>query len=541
MRAWLAGAAIALIPLATNADPEIAAPAGHLCAVAAPKADDGPAQTLLSGYGTGGFRVRTANPKAQAYFDNGMQLAHAFAHKAATSAFEEAEKLDPTCAMCVWGEAWSRGPTLNYTIDSKAQAEAAALADRAAALAKDGPPLERELTQALQKRYHEGGGVGPGDYAFAEAMDGVAKAHPSDNEIAILTADAWMIPASHKENRDHLPHAIDLLQGALARRPNDTGAIHFYIHAAENDGVAAEALPYAEKLQALAPAASHLVHMPSHTYYRVGMYEAAVRANLDATRIDEANAERLKVQDGVWGLNYHAHNVQFGTGAALMDGDAGAALKLTDDVVARLGKAPVAPQDVRIAGTAYFAQARYAEPPKVLALPKPATLDPAVRSLWHYARGEAFARLGQADGVLAEAQAVDWRDVGHGPPVVGVAHFVLLGRAAMLKKDYAGALAAYRQAAELQERFLLRRADPPAFWYPARRSAAAALLAAGKPAEALTEAQASLKIWPADPTALTIASRAEQALGKQADARRDVAAPRKGWRGDPTAIAPALL
>ncbi|HEX3700807.1 MAG TPA: hypothetical protein VHV27_09050 [Phenylobacterium sp.] len=546
MRIWLAGAAIALIPLATSADPEAARPAGHICAVAPPGAGEAPAQALLAGYGTGGFAIRTASPRAQAYFDNGMQLAHAFAHQPATAAFQEAERLDPGCAMCVWGEAWSRGPTLNYTIDARGQAQAQALADKAAALAKDGPPLERQLTAALQARYHDGGGMGAGDYAFARAMDEIAKARPTDNEVAILTADAWMIPASHKDNRDNLPHAIALLQGALARRPNDTGAIHFYIHATENDGVAAEALPYAEKLQALAPAASHLVHMPSHTYYRVGMYEAAVRANLDATRIDEANAARLQLRDGVWGLNYHAHNVQFGTDAALMDGDAAAALKLADGVVARLAKPPISAQDLRIAATAYFAEGRYADPAKVLALPPPAPGAPVLAAAWHYARGEAFARQGHPAGALFEAMMIQQLAAkaplsGAPQAMLGIPRQVLLGRTEMLQGHPDKAVQPFREAAELQERLLAGQADPPPWWYPVRRSLAAALLASGKPTEALAETQKVLAGWPGDPMTLVIAARAQTALGHRDAARRDTAEARKGWRGDPTAASTALL
>ena len=114
--AWALAAAITLVPGFTSADPETPA-LTHICGVATPAPDAKPAQAILTGYGSGGFAVRTSLPAAQAYFDNGMQLAHAFAHKPATQAFKEAVKLDPNCAMCVWGEAWSRGPTINYPID----------------------------------------------------------------------------------------------------------------------------------------------------------------------------------------------------------------------------------------------------------------------------------------------------------------------------------------------------------------------------------------------------------------------------------------
>ena len=272
------------------------------------------AQAILKGYGTGGFGVRTAGPQAQAYFDNGMQLAHAFAHGAATGAFKAAERADPTCAMCAWGEAWSRGPTINYPIDEATQKDLLALTNKAAVLAEGGPDKERRLIAALQKRYQAGGGSGPGDYAFAKAMDELARAYPDDSETAVMADDAWMIPAAMTFSDENVDRAVALLEGVLAKKPNDTAAIHFYIHATEMDHYGARALPYAQKLQALAPSSSHLTHMPSHTYFWVGHYRAAEQSNLDAVGIDKANAVRLEQKGGVFGLSYHFHNVQFAIG-----------------------------------------------------------------------------------------------------------------------------------------------------------------------------------------------------------------------------------
>jgi hypothetical protein len=125
---------------------------------AQPSATKGPeaAQSILHGYGTGGFTIKTNSPEAQEYFNNGMQLAHAFAHKSAIAAFRRAEQLDPACAMCVWGEAWARGPSINFTIDDDAQAELVPLVAKAAVLARNNPERERELIAALEKRYKNG-------------------------------------------------------------------------------------------------------------------------------------------------------------------------------------------------------------------------------------------------------------------------------------------------------------------------------------------------------------------------------------------------
>ena len=235
----LAAGLMALIPSLTlaNATPPPILVTG-LCASGgeevADKVDAAPVKAaLMSGYGTTSWKVTTASPDAQAFFDNGLNLAHAFAHKEAIAAFAEAVHRDPTCAMCLWGQAWSAGPTINYTIDAKAQAEQAALVAHAETLATNGPPLERQLIAALKLRYEHGGGKGPGDQAFAKAMADIARAHPDDDVLAVLAADAWMIPASLKDRKENLPPAVALLETVLKRSPDDPAAIHFYIHATE--------------------------------------------------------------------------------------------------------------------------------------------------------------------------------------------------------------------------------------------------------------------------------------------------------------------
>jgi len=500
--------------------------------------------TILPGYGGGGFPIRTSNPKAQAFFDNGMQLAHAFAHKAAVQAFHEAARIDPNCAMCLWGEAWAAGPTINFPIPSDVQTKLAALVARAETLAVNAPPKERELIAALKLRYQNGGGAGDGDRAFARAMDALAIRYPIDDEIAVIAADAWMIPSAQSNSDANIGKSVALLEAVLKRNPDYTPAIHFYIHATEVAGYPERAEPYADRLATLAPSASHLVHMPSHTYYHVGRYQDAVDANVKAVALGIANAKRLGLAepDGVWDLPYHAHNVQYGVGGALISGDARDALALSDPLIVQAAKSKrkelgVFPQ--MVAGTGYFAEARFADPHKVLALPEPNL--PFVRAYWHYARGEAAARLGDAALVRKEAAAIP----DHAGPerdadasaaagrMMRIGKLVLAGRAAMIDTKPGEALAAFKAAAKMQEtKGFLAFSDPPAFWYPVRRDVAAALLALGKPRDALREADATLRNTPKEPITLAIRAQAEAKLGQAsaagADRRQAVAL----WHGD---------
>jgi len=542
---FVLGAAAPLAGAVIGGDtPDAAAPAVPIChaKAEADEAPPAPAQAILAGYGSGGFAIATRSPEAQAYFNNGMQLAHAFAHRAAVSAFRRAEALDPTCAMCVWGEAWSRGPTINFSIKPGETAELARLADRAAGLAKGGPDTEAALIAALRLRYQGGGGKGPGDLAFARAMDAYARAHPADDEAAVMAADAWMIPAALNNNRNHLGRARELLLATLQRDPDQTGAIHFYIHATEMDGVGVLALPHALKLQALAPHASHLVHMPSHTYLWAGRFRMAEQSNIDAVKLDRANAIRLKTRGGVFGLVYHAHNVQFGIGAALLANDADGALFLAKDEMARMSeiKADDFYQQA-VLGTAYFSYGRFADLKTVEALVDPGDRLPLDRVFRQYAIGEAAARAGDLGALQAAIDAIpvdpdqsfgikDRDDRIQARAMRDVARRVLLGRAAMLEHRYAAAVDAYRSATRIQDARLTHLRDPPYWWYPVRRSLAAALLAQGDRAGALREVTTVLLGWPYDPVSLKLLSDISGDPGPAQETRLQQAM--ANWTGD---------
>jgi tetratricopeptide (TPR) repeat protein len=524
-------------PPSASATPAVVA-SEHICG------GDGSAPAhaqLLTGYGGGGFPVATAAPAAQAFFDNGMQLAHAFAHRASIAAFGEAARIDPQCAMCLWGKAWASGPTINYPIDAAARARLETMTADAERLAGHGPAKERELIAALKLRYVNGGGTGAGDRAFANAMDVLAARYPDDDEIATLTADAWMILDSLGNKAQHLTRAVTLLERVLARRPDYTPAIHFYIHATEMSGFPGRAERYADRLPALAPSASHLIHMPSHTYYWIGRYQDAVDANVRAVAIGIDNAKRLGMTqpDGVWDLPYHAHNVQFGVGAALISGDGLHALALSDPLIRVAASKEKAPAFMQmVAGTGYFAEARFADPDKVLALPEPKL--PYLKAYWHYARGEVYARIGNIAAIRSEAAAIPDHlgtvkaddSSAAAARMAAIARLVLTGRAALLDHQPALALKAFARATKLQEakKFALY-SDPPAWWYPVRRDMAAALLAMGKPADAIRMADATLIVRPKDPVTLALRARAEAATGATEQAATDRRAALAGWVG----------
>jgi len=485
--------------------------------------------TLLPGYGNGGFPITTTVPQAQAFFSNGMELAAAFAHKAAIAAMVEAVRLDPACAMCLWGEALVSGPTINYESEPKERAPLLIMARKARTLAaKTGTARERALIEALIPRYLPGKDTHARDVAYAAAMQKVAARFPEDNEIAVLAADALMVSSFAKdaEDFDHkaMDGAITLLEAVLKRAGEHTPAIHFYIHATEVSGEPAKAERYADKLAALAPNASHLVHMPSHTFFWVGRYQDAADTNWRAVEIGKANAKRLGLPEpkGVWDLPYHSHNVIFGLGGAMMAGDPRTALNLARPLVAHSAEREKAePFSQMLAAAGYFAMARFDDPAAVLALPEPKL--PYLKAARHYARGEALVWLRDLAAAKAElaaipAQVVEGKiDRDHRAPeqMLGIARGVLEGRIAMAEGRTKDAVKAFTAAAEIEEtKDFMQFSDPPAFWYPVRRDVAAALLASGDAAGARAAAEDSLRLRPRDAVAEEVLRRAEGAVAR---------------------------
>ena len=124
------------------------------------------------------------------------------------------------------------------------------------------------------------------------------------------------------------------------------------------------------------------------------------KTNMRAVEIGLETAKRfgLPPPDGVWGLPYHSHNVTFGLGGALEAGDADIALRLGRPLVARSQeRTEAAPASQLIAANGYYAMARFADPAEVLSLLEPKL--PFLQAAWHYARGEAFARRNDVEGV----------------------------------------------------------------------------------------------------------------------------------------------
>ena len=171
------------------------------------------------------------------------------------------------------------------------------------------------------------------DQAYADAMADAARAFPNDDTVQVLFAEALMdlSPWDYWEAGGARPKArsadmIAALERVLERNPTHPGAAHYYIHAMEASTRPDKALPYARTLARQIPGAGHIVHMPSHIYYRVGLYKEALQSNLDAIAADERYFRRAE-SDPVYKGAYYPHNIHFVMVSALMGGDGKTALQ----------------------------------------------------------------------------------------------------------------------------------------------------------------------------------------------------------------------
>ncbi len=465
--------------------------------------------------------ITTGSAKAQAYFDQGMRLLFAFNHAEAARAFRAAQQFDPGCAICYWGEALVLGPNINAPMFPAAAAPAAAAAANALARAGSARPAEQALIRAVARRYQATPPTdrAPLDKAYAEAMADAARAFPNDDTVQVLYAEAlmdlspwdyWEAGGSNPKNRT--ADLVAALERVLERNPSHPGAAHYYIHAMEASTHPDKALPAARVLAGQIPGAGHIVHMPSHIYYRIGLYKEALDSNVAAIAADERYF-RTSASDPVYKGSYYPHNIHFVMVSALMGGDGRTALasadKLDKSIGADLVKEFAVLQPVKAAP--YFSHVQFSSPDVLVALPDPGADFVLVKAMWHYARATGLARKGALAAAAAEVDALaqiertanfkpltDWAVPAK--EIVQTARAVAAGRVADARGDLPASIKAYQEAVAVQD--ALPYIEPPYWYYPVRQSLGAALLRAGRLDEAEQAFRDSLARTPSNGWAL---------------------------------------
>src|SRR5262249_10125660 len=255
--------------------------------------------------------------QAQAFVNQAVNLTYGFNHAEATRSFREAERLDPTCAMAVWGQALVLGPNINVAMNKDDEPKAYELAQKAVKMKAAASPREQAYIDAVAKRYTgKADDRAAADKAYAEAMGQLAKKYPDDLDAATMYAEALMdLRPWNYWRRDGRPYdvtgdIVSMLEKVLAKNPNHPGANHSYIQALEATKAPERAEAAADRLLKLMPGAGHMVHMPSHIYQRVGRYADAAASNQAAVSADEDYIAQCRAQ-GIYPLAYYPHNIHF--------------------------------------------------------------------------------------------------------------------------------------------------------------------------------------------------------------------------------------
>ena len=444
------------------------------------------------GLGSFSRKISSANPETQAYFDQGFQLMYSFAKFEAIRSFREAWKRDPECAMCYWGEAWAWGSNLNQVISAADAPFAFAAAQKALSLKARTSPREQSLIEAMGQRYVERfdpAKRGEQDHAYARAMEKAYETYPDDLDIGTLYADALfhLVPRPgpppgrrpRLQNLDapNVRRIHEVLEALLARDSHHPGACHWYVHATEATPKVAAAQHCAQFLGKSIPGASHINHMPSHTFNEVGRWGDSVRANIEAWHSD------LKASAGEGFAIYPSHNLHMLVYAAAMDGQGAIAMRAGKDYAKLTGG------DTMFQVLTLIRFGRFDEVSDVATRPE----GDIAAGAWEFAHGYAKLRSGQPDAARLHLTTLSTlggsstatTNFGSRHPargLLGVLAGILEGEIARAAGNTSAALAAFERAVALDDELEVDEPEPLPF--AARHWLGAALLEAGRPADA---------------------------------------------------------
>ncbi|HEV7242887.1 MAG TPA: hypothetical protein VGQ36_26915 [Thermoanaerobaculia bacterium] len=236
------------------------------------------------------FPTSATNPDAQAQFERGVAALHSFWYEEAANSFRAARELEPSFAMAYWGEAL----THNHPIWMEQDREAArailkALPENA------GNAREREWLATLDVLYGEGD-KRTRDLAYEQALGALAARYPDDIELQAFHALSILgTLARDADDARRQVRAAAILEPLLARAPEHPGILHYMIHAYDDPLHAPLGLRAARRYANVAPSAHHALHMPSHIFLQLGMWDDAAKSNEESYAASVAWVERAKL------------------------------------------------------------------------------------------------------------------------------------------------------------------------------------------------------------------------------------------------------
>ncbi|HXN96317.1 MAG TPA: hypothetical protein VN879_17555, partial [Candidatus Acidoferrales bacterium] len=353
---------------------------------------------------------------AQESFTRGAALLHSFTYEESAEAFRDAAARDPRCAMAHWGLAMTEYHELWEPYPEPAELQRGSAEIQKARELKPGTPREKDYIEALgvfydgwERRSHASRAI-----AYRDAMHGVQERNPKDQEAAIFYALALVATAAPEDKTyGNQRKAAAILEPVFAARPDHPGVAHYLIHAYDNPVLAPQGVAAARAYSKIAPGLPHALHMPSHIFIRLGLWEDSISSNIAAVA------------------------------AARRHGDEGEEFHALDYLT-----------------YAYLQLGRNAEAEKIKEnLPAPSNVNPSFAFKINYATAAIRARCALEQQHWAEAESLA-ADLGVEPQVAAISHW-----AAALGAAHTGNLQAARREAEAVQRLSAELEDEgDAYW-----------------------------------------------------------------------------
>ncbi len=435
----------------------------------------------------------------QAQFERGVALLHSFEYERASKQFQEIETKDPHCAMAYWGQAmslyhqlWERPSKDNLKLGGELLVKARALNPATA--------RERDYVRALTVFFTDIDKLNHGQRAnaYAKAMQGVYQRNPLDREAAVFYALSLLASGSDDDPAlTNAKAAVAILNKLFEEQPNHPGIAHYIIHSCDNPAMASLALPAARKYASIAPASPHAVHMPSHIFARLGLWQDDINSNLGAIKAaDKMASMHLHV------LHHEVHSLDFLEYAYLQIGD-DAGAKVQIDTLAAANEADADPEyrdyfeAQLVRGPATYALERR-QWKDALNLQPLAEAPPYVQLIAYWGRavaaGHLHDRAAAQDALKHYEELLEATRKGNKPYIADDLkgeHDVVKGWAKYASGETEEAVRLLHSVADTQAKLGKRETE-----LPAREMLADMLLDMKRPQEALAEYETSLRTDP---------------------------------------------
>jgi tetratricopeptide (TPR) repeat protein len=338
---------------------------------------------------------------AQESFTRGVALLHSFTYEESEEAFRDATARDPRCAMAHWGLAMTEYHQLWEPYPGPAELQRGSAEIQKARELKPGTPREKDYAEALgvfydgwEQRSHAARAK-----AYRDAMRGVQERNPKDREAAIFYALALVATAAPEDKTyGDQRKAAAILEPVFAAHPDHPGVPHYLIHAYDNPVLAPQGVAAARAYSKIAPGLPHALHMPSHIFIRLGLWEDSISSNIAAVAAARKHGDQ--------GEEFHA--LDYLTYAYLQLGRNAEAQKIKENLPAPSSVKPSFAFKINYATAAIRArcaleQQHWTEAENLLADPG---VEPQVAAISHWAAALGAAHTGNLPAARREAEAV---------------------------------------------------------------------------------------------------------------------------------------